>query len=70
MANNGIHEIPTKDTEGTSTHTAGDIYIFIQFTLNYILLYNNQSQNIHHLKLIKTYLLSGIKFTYVRNMLQ
>lgn len=22
MANNGIHEIPTKDTEGTSTHSA------------------------------------------------
>lgn len=28
MANNGIHEIPTKDTEGTTTHSAtGEIYI-------------------------------------------
>ncbi len=28
MANNGIHEIPTKDTEGTATHTAtGKLYI-------------------------------------------
>lgn len=28
MANNGIHEIPTKDTEGSVAHTsAGKIYI-------------------------------------------
>lgn len=27
MANNGIHEIPTKDTEGTSAHTAGEVHI-------------------------------------------
>ena len=27
MANNGIHEIPTKDTEGTATHTTtGEVY--------------------------------------------
>lgn len=26
MANNGIHEIPTKDTEGTTTHT-GEVCI-------------------------------------------
>lgn len=32
MANNGIHEIPTKDTEGTTTHSAaGEVYLlFIQ----------------------------------------
>lgn len=28
MANNGIHEIPTKDTEGNITHTStGKLYI-------------------------------------------
>lgn len=28
ISNNGIHEIPTKDTEGTTTHTnAGEVYI-------------------------------------------
>lgn len=28
MANNGIHEIPTKDTEGNTNHTTtGEVYI-------------------------------------------
>lgn len=28
MANNGIHEIPTKDTEGNTTQTTtGEVYI-------------------------------------------
>lgn len=31
MANNGIHEIPTKDTEGTTTHTAQGHAFTIEF---------------------------------------
>ncbi|KAI3363368.1 hypothetical protein L3Q82_011983, partial [Scortum barcoo] len=36
MVNNGIHEIPTKDTEGTTTHgTAGELKVTPSFTIEF-----------------------------------
>lgn len=47
MANNGIHEIPTKDTEGNSTHTTtGKIYFSIHLINRKInLLCDNNHKN-------------------------